>query len=160
MFVILGIIAVILKGLLLGGGNISPTFAAASNWVIILIFLVAVLILALGVLLALLQYRTSRIMFDEDSFHIVKGAVGKDEVDIPYRRIQSVEIKQPLIYRMVGVGHIDIATTTDLERPNQMQGEINEEVIPVIDYPLAEMVEKTLTDRAEVERFESVQKNQ
>ena len=102
-----------------------------------------------------MEYSTSRVMMNNSSVHIVRGILSKKEVSIPYRRIQSVEIKQSFLYRILGVGRVVISTTTDLEQPtSENDSEMNDEVIRAMDYPLARLVEKTLTDRAEVERME------
>lgn len=128
--------------------------AAIVNGVIIFLFLVGFLVLILGIVLASLQYKVSGIMLDEVSFHIVRGMFGKEEVAIPYRRIQGVEIKQSLIYRIFGVAHVAIPTTTSLEQPGQTKNEANEEIIPLIDHRLALDIEKVLTEQAEVEQME------
>jgi uncharacterized membrane protein YdbT with pleckstrin-like domain len=166
LFFIISLIVIGLKGLLVGNNfviglqeffvsnNIIVDFGSIISWVFIAFILLGILTLAIGIIIGFLQYNTSRVMFDNTSFHIVRGILNKEEFAIPYRRIQSVEIKQSLIYRIVGVGHLVISTTTDLEEPNQTENETDEEVIPTIDYPLAKMVEKTLTDRAEIERVE------
>lgn len=156
LFFIIALTVIVLKGFF-ASNNIVAKFGSIINWSAIIFFLLGILILAVGIIIGLLQYNVSKVMFDNASFHIVRGIISKVETVIPYRRIQSVEIKQSLVYRIAGVGHVVIATTTDLEQPNQMESEADEEVIPTIDYPLAKIVEKTLTDRAEIERVENVQ---
>jgi uncharacterized membrane protein YdbT with pleckstrin-like domain len=140
---------------LMSYGNIAQ-FEYISNWLALGFSIFGILILVIGIIIGLLQYSVSKVMLDDSSFHIVRGILSKEETVIPYRRIQGVEIKQSLFYRIVGVGHISIATTTDLEQPNQTENEANEEVISTIDYSLAKIIEKTLIDRAEIERVENV----
>ena len=132
--------------------NVFINIGSIINFVFIISFLLGILILAIGFAIGFLQYNVLRVMFDDTSFHIVRGFLSKEEFAVPYRRIQHVEIKQSLIYRIVGVAHVVISTTTDLEEPNRVENETDEEVIPTIDYPLARIIEKTLTDRAEIER--------
>lgn len=111
--------------------------------------------LVISVIISELEYVTSRVMMDDSSFHIVRGILSKKEISIPYRRIQSVEIKQSLLYRILGVGHVVVETTTDMDQTANDAGDNSEdEVIRAMDYPLARLVGKTLTDRAEVERME------
>ncbi len=110
--------------------------------------------LAIGVLIAMMKYKTCSIMLDESSLHLVKGVLSKQELAIPYRRIQSVNIRQSFSSRLLGVAHVAIATTTDLEQPNQTGNEANDEVVSMMDYPLAGIIQKELASRAEVEKMQ------
>ncbi len=114
----------------------------------------AISVFILGIITALLEYYTNTFMIDGFSFHVVRGILSKEETSIPYRRIQAVEIKQGPIYRILGVGHVVISTTTDLESPSSQRQENDDQIIDVIDYSLASLIEKTLTDRAEIERMQ------
>jgi membrane protein YdbS with pleckstrin-like domain len=156
LFFIIALAIILIKNFF-AGSDIMAMFDSIINWVSIALFLIGGLMIVFGIIMALLENKTSRVMFDDSSFHIVKGALSKVETVIPYRRIQSVEIKQPVFYRILKLGHVVISTTTDLEQPNQADDENDEEVIPTVDYQLARMIEETLTHRAEIERVESVQ---
>ncbi|MFH1196607.1 MAG: PH domain-containing protein [bacterium] len=98
----------------------------------------------------------SKIMLDESSLKIIKGVLNKEELRLPYRRIQSVEIKQRLLHRLLGVSRLVISTTNDADNPNntEAQNESDDEVIPIIDYDLAQAIADTLTNRVEVERMQ------
>jgi len=112
-----------------------------------------------GIIAARLEYNVSKVMLDDSSLHIIHGILSKEETAIPYRRIQSTEIKQSLLQRMFGVAHVAIASTTDLEQPNVTENETDEEVIPVMDYALAQAVANILMNRAETERMQVQQSN-
>jgi uncharacterized membrane protein YdbT with pleckstrin-like domain len=155
LFFIPAIIIIALRELLTSN-NLVIELGLIMNLAVAISFILGILIFVFGIIIGLLQYNVSKVMLDNASFHIVRGALSKEEVMIPYRRIQSVEIKQSLFYRIMGVGHVVISTTTDLEGPGQVESESDEEVIPTIDYSLAKIVEKTLTDRAEIERVENI----
>ena len=77
--------------------------------------------------------------------------MSKKEIAIPFRRIQTVEIHQSPVQRLIGVGCIEIATTTDLDFSSGVKGEANEEIIPLMDYDLARAVANQLTTRAHIE---------
>lgn len=132
--------------------NIFPNII---NSISIYIFLLAIVMLVVSIAIAFIEYETSRVMMDNATVHIVRGILSKHEISIPYRRIQSVEIKQSLLFRLLGVGRVVISTTTDIDQDSSsFDNNYNDEVIRTMDYPLACLVEKTLTNRAEIERIE------
>jgi membrane protein YdbS with pleckstrin-like domain len=134
-----------------GDVGISPILSASIG----IIFLVAVLAEIIGFIIARLEYNASKIMLDAYSLKITRGIFSKEEVEIPYRRIQSVEIKQSLTDRMFGVGRLVIASTSDLDQPEgSSQNKSDDEIIPVMNFGLAQSVADALTDRAQVERMQ------
>ena len=90
-------------------------------------------------------------MLDESALRIISGLLNRKEIAIPFRRVQTVEIHQSPVQRLIGVGHVVIATTTDLDTPNEVESTADEEIIPLMDYDLARAVANQLTKRAEVE---------
>jgi uncharacterized membrane protein YdbT with pleckstrin-like domain len=130
------------------------------NWVMWAIILLAVILEIIGVAIVLLQYGVSKIMLDDSSLRMVRGILSKEELTLPYRRIQSVKIKQDIFQRLFGVGHLVISTTTDLDQPSQAgtENEDDDQVIPLLDYSLAETLAGLLSDRAETEKMQVQQK--
>jgi len=116
----------------------------------------AVLAELIALFITWLEYGVHRVMLDNVSLHIVRGILSKHEVALPYRRIQSVEIQQTLVQRLLGVTHVSISTTTDLDHPNEIDDGSHKEKIPLADYELAQAVTSSLTNRAEVERIRMV----
>lgn len=150
--IVMGII-----GAMVGAGmsGLSGIITAITGF----LFVVAVALEIVGTITARLKYNTSRVMLDNSALHVIKGILSKSEVAIPYRRLQSVAIKQSVLYRIVGVGHVVITTTTDLEQPGEIPNEADDEVVPLMDYDLALAVADQLTKRAEVERMQVVQQS-
>lgn len=132
--------------------NIDTIFSPVMDAMIIITIISAVF----GFILARIEYKVSKIMLDESSLKIIKGVLNKEEIRLPYRRIQSVEIKQRLLHRLLGVSRLVISTTNDTDSPNntEAQNESDDEVIPIIDYDLAQAIADTLTNRVEVERMQ------
>jgi uncharacterized membrane protein YdbT with pleckstrin-like domain len=153
IFFIVALIIMGLKGFVLKNNTID-FLPSIINWIIVILFLLGFLMLAIGLIITRIQYKTSGVMIDDYSFHIVRGILSRKETSIPYRRIQSVEIKQSLLYRILNIAYVSIATTTSLEEPSQIENDLNEEVIPNIDYSLAMAIEDTLTREAEIENIE------
>jgi uncharacterized membrane protein YdbT with pleckstrin-like domain len=134
---------------------ISP-FVGFVDMAIGIVAIVAMVVEIVGIVTARLKYNTSRVMLDNAALHVVKGVLDKSEVAIPYRRLQSIAIKQSMVYRMVGVGHVVITTTTDLDQPGEVETEADDEVVPLMDYDLAVAIADQLTKRAEIERMQMV----
>ncbi len=133
----------------------NPAFSAISGIAPFALFALGLVSFAIGIVLARIEYNVCRFMMDESSFHLVSGILNKEEISLPYKRIQSVKIKQTLFQRIFNVARVLISTTTDLDVPSHDKNdESDDEVIELIDYPLATMLERTLMDHAEVERME------
>ena len=126
-----------------------------SYLIIIALLAVAASLEIIGIITAKLKYGISKVMTDDSSLRIIKGILSKEEIEIPYRRIQSVSIKQSLLYRLLGIGHVAISATTDLEQPSSsIENESDDEVIPIMEYDLAKAIADTLTNKAEVEKMQ------
>lgn len=154
-FAVISLIVAIVMGIL--NTTIGSNFVAGQSigeilnlGVLVTVFL-GVLIGLGGFSIARIKYKIAKIMLDESALRIVSGFLSKKEVAIPFRRIQTVEIHQSPIQRLIGVGRVVIATTTDLDFSSEVKGETNEEVVPVMDYGLARAVADQLTTRAHVE---------
>lgn len=130
------------------------TYAYILNDVVTVGIFLAIVAEILGIITAMLEYGVSAVMLDDLSLKIFKGMLSKRQIEIPYRRIQDIEIKQTLFQRLFGVGHLVVSTTTNLNQPNQNENELNTETIYLMDYPLAYALADTLTDRAEIEKMQ------
>jgi uncharacterized membrane protein YdbT with pleckstrin-like domain len=132
--------------------NIDAIFYPALDMIIMLAIISAII----GFVLARIEHKVSKIMLDDSSLKIIKGVLNKEEIRLPYRRIQSVEIKQQLFHRLMGVSRLVISTTNDIDSPNntEAQNESDDEVISVIDYDLAQAIADKLTNRVEIERMQ------
>ncbi|MCL4405247.1 PH domain-containing protein [Patescibacteria group bacterium] len=146
---VIGIILVVV------GASIAPTYSWGSTLetAALAIIAIAIFIEIVAAVAARMEYSVSKVMLDDTSLRIVRGIFRKEEVAIPFRRIQSVEIKQGPMHQVFKVGHVVISTTTDLEQPGKTENEADEEVVPIMDYDLSKAIADVLTSRAEVERM-------
>lgn len=119
----------------------------------VFLFVVSFLWIIIASVIAKLEYVTTKIMLDDVSLRVVRGILSKEEDAIPFRRIQTVDIKQDILQRVLSVAHLVIATTTDLDTPGMTVSEKDEEVVPIMEYDLASALAEALTSRAEVERL-------
>jgi uncharacterized membrane protein YdbT with pleckstrin-like domain len=152
--IILFIVAIVMEilNMTIGSGFVvGQSIGGIINFGVLATVFIGLFVGLGGFSVARLKYKAAKIMLDESAIRIVSGLLNRKEVAIPFRRIQTVEIKQSPIQRFIGVGHVVISTTTDLETPSEVETEINEEVIPLMDYDLARAVANQLTAKAEVE---------
>ena len=138
--------------------SLGSNIISILNVITGVIILLAIIVEIFGIVVTRLEYGVSKVMLDDASLRIIRGILSKEELELPYRRIQSVEIKQTLFQRWFGVGRVVISTTTDLDQPSQSGNEADDEVIPLMDYPLAQAIADTLADRAEIEKMQIQQK--
>lgn len=117
-------------------------------------FLLWVISLAIGGFVAIIQYKTCSIMMDDSSFHLVRGILSKEEVAIPYRWIQSVEIEQSLFLRIMGVARVIVTTINSLEQPDQQKDKMSDKIVSLMDHQLAKLVAGELAGKAEVEKMQ------
>ena len=145
--IVLGILNITIGSNSIGGQPIGEIL----NLGLVVSLFVGLLIGFGGFGIAKLKYKAAKVMLDESALRITSGLLHKKEIAIPFRRIQTVEINQSPMQRLIGVGRVLIATTTDLDNPNEVESTADEEIIPLMDYDLARAVANQLTARAEVE---------
>ncbi len=127
-------------------GNISPyvTLAAVACLVI---FAVMIFIILLGVWI---EYANYKYCLGEDSLKIKRGFLNKEEVAIPYRQIQDVDIRRDLYFQMLGLSRIIILTAgQEDETPRDSE---SEGILPALDSSLAEWFQAELLRRANVQK--------
>lgn len=116
-------------------------------------FLVTLAVWVIIILIAWLGYTMFQFRLDEDIFKIKRGIFTKEETAIPYRRIESVDIRRTLVHQLFGVSRITIETTTDSESEGDNKSDTSDEVFPVIDQHLAQVIQEELTKRANVQKM-------
>lgn len=154
-FAVIFLIAAIVMGVLnttIGSSSIAgQSVGEILNLGVLVAVFMGLLIGLGGFSIARIKYKIAKIMLDVSAIRIASGFLHVKEIAIPFRRIQTVGIHQSPLQRLIGVGRIVIATTTNLDISSEAADEIHEEVIPVMDYDLARAVANQLTTRAEVE---------
>jgi uncharacterized membrane protein YdbT with pleckstrin-like domain len=129
-------------------------FAWACLGLAILSFFVAFII-------SRLVYMNYKFALGENALKIKRGIFDQEEVAIPYRQIQDVDLVRPLIFRILKVsqiviltaGHEDLQKTSDDEGRERGQ---SEGVLPILDKDLAEWMQAQLLDHANVQKVTEV----
>ena len=127
-------------------GNIAPYVLSAAE----ISLAVFVFVLAFTLFMVWLTYRNYKYCLGEDSLKIKRGILNKEEVAIPYRQIQDVDIKRDLYFQMMGLSRIIILTAgQEDETPRDSE---SEGILPALDKDLAEWFQAELLKRANVQK--------
>ena len=110
--------------------------------------------LGIALLIGWLVYINYRFMVGEDALRVKRGVLNKEEVAIPFRQIQDVTIERDLSYQMWGLSRIVILTAGHEEK-SEVRDE-SEGILPAIDKALAEQLQETLLQKANVEKVTPV----
>lgn len=116
-------------------------------------FILSFVSIVLVFLIAYLEYARFQILISSNAFRITKGVLTKEEISLPYRRIQSVDIKQPLLYQIFGVSRLTIETVIDDDEISDSKNDDSDEVLPAVDSELALEIQRELTTRANIQKF-------
>jgi putative membrane protein len=121
---------------------VVPIFAGWGVGGNYLYFALGVVLVALGVI-AYFQFRNFFFQVVDDKFIINQGVIKKEELSVPFSRIQSVHIKQNIIQQLLNVVALEIDTA----------GSTQKEVgIPALTRSYAEALKEFLLTKKEEER--------
>ena len=151
------IVAILL--LILSGQNflIKTPLGNIQNYVSLggeMFLALAILAFLIAWLISWLVYRNYTFCLEDDALKIKRGVINKEEIAIPYRQIQDVDIERSLDYQILGMSRIDILTAgheDEPTRPNESEG-----VLPGIDKNFAEALQAELLKRTDVQRVSEV----
>jgi putative membrane protein len=129
-------------------GNLAniAALAALAAWAF---FVVA---LAITFLVAWLIYANYKYCLGEDSLKIKRGIINREEVAIPYRQIQDVDIDRDLTFQMMGLSRLDILTAGREDIGAAKNDDESEGQLPALDKDLAEWLQAELLRRANVQK--------
>lgn len=134
---------------------IFPVNMATSiiNYIVIALFVISVLYILFEILRSWLDYINCTFTVSEQSFNITRGILNKKEVFIPYRQIQDISIEQSFYNKMMGISKLIILTAGNDN--NDKVGE-SEGIFQVIDSNLAQVLQKDLLERTNVQRIKEI----
>lgn len=110
-----------------------------------------IVVFAITLLVAWLVYKNYKYCLGEDSLKIKRGILNKEEIAIPYRQIQDVDVRRDLAFQMIGLSQLAILTAghEEGEKPGD---DDSEGVLPALDKDLAEWLQAELLKRANVQK--------
>jgi putative membrane protein len=93
-------------------------------------------LLGLYVLGSLARWLTTRYGLTGEALHVRSGVLGRQARVIPFRRIQSVHLRQSALQRLLGLGEVHVDTAT--------QGAASEVVLRLLRWPEAQAMQAQL----------------
>ena len=101
-------------GMMSLGGSPShgavASIAGAVSTLCVMALLASIILIMVGIIIALIQYRNHVFLLDEFSLKFRRGIIDKMEVSIPYRQIQDMNIVRTLQHRLFGVSRLIMIT--------------------------------------------------
>ncbi len=114
-------------------------------------FLISSAFLVIAIFSAWLIYINYRFLLDENAFKVHRGFLRKEEVAIPYRQIQNVNIKRSFFDQIIGLSKLVILTAGHEDEEEKIKAE-SEGILPSLDKKLAREIQEVLLKRANVEQ--------
>ena len=123
-------------------------YTMMGAWIALILFVV---VFAITLLVAWLIYKNYKYCLGDDSLKVKRGILNKEEVAIPYRQIQDVDLRRDLTFQMIGLSEIVIITAghDEDEKPGD---DDTEGILPAVDKDLAEWLQAELLKRANVQK--------
>lgn len=123
-------------------------YTMMAAWIALALFVVA---FGITFLAAWLIYKNYKFCLGDDSLKIKRGILNKEEVAIPYRQIQDVDIRRDLSFQMIGLSQVVIITAghDEDEKPGD---DDTEGILPALDKDLAEWLQAELLKRANIQK--------
>ena len=135
-------------------GDLAGYAMLAAEICALLFIVVAIITFFIGWLI----YKNFKFSLGDDSLKIKKGVFNREEVAIPYRQIQDVDIERDLSFQMMGLSRITILTAGQEDEKDAVADNQNEGILPAIDRDLAEWLQAELLKRANVQKVTEEQK--
>ena len=143
-FLLVAVILAVARGYV--GSNLIDIF----NYALIVAGAVFAATFLLAIVVAWLTYITYSFSITENAFKVKLGIFNKKETAIPYRQIQSVDLRQDVVAQIIGVSKLVVLTAGHDDNDKTGEAEID---FPVIDTEFAQNIQTELLKRAQTEKI-------
>lgn len=92
--------------------------------IVVIISLVLTVEFLLSYIWGRLEFSSIRYGIEKDLINIEVGVLNKKYISISYNKIQNINIKQPLLYRIFGLAIVEIETASNSSSSTSSEGEI------------------------------------
>lgn len=150
------IILSVLRGILASRIQ-SPGFAGIFDLVLLGLFILTVIVFAAGIIISWLAYQNHTFTVQEFDLKIKRGILNKEEISIPYRQIQDVDIERSILYGLLGISRLVIITAGE-EKPAGI--EETSGILDPIDKELAEEIQNNLQEKIGIQTVETEAKTE
>ena len=115
------------------------------------LFFLAIIFGAIGIVINILQYNFSTFTLEEFGLRLKKGVLRIEEISIPYRQMQDVDVTRPIIYRLFGLSRL-VVFSAGHEEPGEPDQ--TNTIFDPMDYEIAEEIRVLLGRRIGVQVIE------
>jgi len=130
----------------------AQAIASITSFIAVIILVLGVLMFLLGYFIARLEYYHYTFTLEEFGVKLKKGIFNIKEISIPYRQIQSVDVRQTLFYQMFHVSRLVLLTAGE---EGQQASADSDTIFDPIDDDIAEEIRSILQRRVGVQVVES-----
>ncbi len=151
IFLVLAILFTIGRSLTSIPAQVTPYLGIAGA-VCFVIFFIAIVVSALS---AWFEYRSHAYCLTDTALKVRQGILSKQEIAIPYRQIQNVDIERSVSEQMLGLSRLVILTAghDDADQTDHAEG-----ILPAMEKNSASALQADLLKRADVEKVFQVNK--
>jgi uncharacterized membrane protein YdbT with pleckstrin-like domain len=147
------------------GGNVLPPFSewVSANTTVAAIVRIVAGILPIAILIAIVValvlaygwYYSFRYKIEDNDISFENGLIDIQEISVPFRQIQNVDIEQSVLYRIFSLANLVILTAG---HEDPMHGKKNESEIlmQALNVQEARRLQQYLLDRANVQKVVTV----
>ncbi|MDD4989286.1 MAG: PH domain-containing protein [Candidatus Pacebacteria bacterium] len=108
-----------------------------------------------ALLSAYAAYSAFRYKVDENGFAIEQGIFSKDEISLPFKQIQNIDVEQSILYRIFGMSNLVILTAGHEDKGFDTREE-SEIVIPAMTFADAKELQKFLLEKANIDEVRPI----
>ena len=129
--------------------------SSGVSFVAVIFLILALIMFIVGYIIAALHYKNYTFTLEEFGLKLKKGIFDVQEISIPYRQIQSVDVTRTVAYQMFGVSRLVVITAGD---DDSGTGAESDTVFDPIDADIAEEIREVLQRRIGVQVVEGESK--
>ena len=150
-------LAVTVTNLMTLGGTASKTqyttVSDAISNLSVMALLGSVILILVGMIIAIIQYRNHVFLLEEFSLKFRRGIFDKTEVSIPYRQIQDINLVRTVMHRIFGVSRLLMITAGREDDSTQNESDT---IFDPIDADLAAEIQHFLEHKIGVQVIERI----
>ena len=133
-----------------------PVTDVLLNEAIAWVLLAFVVVFIVGITLGYLTFIGFHYRITENGFAMRRGLISREELSLPFRQIQNIDLEQSFLYRIISACDLVILTAghEDKEYAEKNQSEI---VLTAIDFKVAKDLQHRLLERSNIQEVVAVE---
>lgn len=113
-----------------------------------ILFAASILAIIIGAVISWLEYQNYSFSFEEFNLVVKKGIFSREEVSIPYRQMQDINVSRNILHIMLGISRIVIDSAGHEEKDEHNETDI---ILELVDKNQAEDIRQFLAEKIGVQ---------